>query len=190
MTSFAVFKTKKRCLVIRQFAEGTPPSSCATYEAVKNASYTDFFLPHLPIRVCLSSNMTTHSAKGTLSLSESLQQSLKSKHDAIEFVKPFIELPTIVAAGMCLQALAFLIIPHYIAVAPAVVLLCYKAITSKTVTVADNWLVNQKWAGRMTATIPNEDGSIPEKGATNGLVCFFVGVQVNQYLLSPQRTLY
>ena len=128
----------------------------------------------------MSANMTTSTQTGSIKLPVPLQKYLNSTFDTLEFFKSQFHLSTLLAIGMCLQALAFLALPHYMAVAPAVVLLGYKLLSSKISSVAENWLVNEKWVERMSASIPNEDGSVPEKGATNGVVCFVVGAQLNQ----------
>ena len=81
---------------------------------------------------------------------------------------------------MCLQMLAILILPGKIAVAPALLLLFSKLLYARPRNVKENWLVDERWVGKMSASVPNEDGTMPEKGAANGVVCFVVGAQINQ----------
>ena len=124
--------------------------------------------------------MSTFSSKLSLYLPRPVCNTVKSVTNVLRIMKTNFELSTLIAFGMCLQMLAFLVLPGRVAVAPALLLLFYKFLYARPSNVADNWLVDERWVGKMSANVPNEDGTMPEKGAANGVVCFVVGAQINQ----------
>ena len=99
-----------------------------------------------------------------------------------------LELPTLLMIGMFMQTLIFMILPPFVAACPAVIFLIYKMLYANPKTIADNWSLRGARMGRWSATVPNADGTLPEKAGTNGVVCFAIGSQANQYVSnSPQN---
>ncbi|KAL9126011.1 MAG: hypothetical protein Q9217_004862 [Psora testacea] len=92
------------------------------------------------------------------------------------------ELSTVLTIGMCLQTIAFIALPRYVAATPAMLYLICKALYSRPSTITDNKYVTGARLGRWCATVPNDDGTMPEKPGTNGVVCFVVGSQLNHPL--------
>ena len=90
------------------------------------------------------------------------------------------ELSTLLSIGMLLQIMAFNLLPRLLAITPAIVFLIAKILYANPKTVADNWYLRKSKPGRYSAHIPNEDGSMPEKPGSNGVVTFILGTQVNQ----------
>ncbi|KAG8528687.1 uncharacterized protein KY384_006374 [Bacidia gigantensis] len=85
------------------------------------------------------------------------------------------ELPTLLAIGMCLQGLIFVLLPSYLSVAPAALLLIYKLSYTRPKGVEANWNLKHARLGKWSATVPNHNGTMPEKAGSNGVVCFVVG---------------
>lgn len=89
------------------------------------------------------------------------------------------ELPTLLFIGMCLQTLFFLVLPHYIAVCPALAFIVYKMVYAFSKIAANRSLRGVR-TGRWSASVPNENWILPEKAGTHGVVCFAIGAQANQ----------
>lgn len=125
--------------------------------------------------------LSTASAKASALLPVSTRNSISGIYGLINFVYSNLELPTVLSIGMFLQIIAFAIMPRYVAALPAIILLTYKIMYANPRTIAENWYLNGAKLGRHSAQVPNNDGSMPEKAGANGVVCFIVGNQVNQY---------
>lgn len=111
----------------------------------------------------------------------SIQNSFtKFQEESIPLIQSNAELSTLLTIGMCVQTLAFLVLPYYVAATPAILYLLYKALYCLPSTIADNQYLNGVRLGRWSASAPNDDGRRPEKAGANGVVCFVVGTQVNQ----------
>ncbi|MDI1492628.1 MAG: hypothetical protein OHK93_004410 [Ramalina farinacea] len=89
------------------------------------------------------------------------------------------ELSTFLAIGMFLQTITLTLFPKYLAAAPAVLFLIYKLIYATPKSTQENPFEENVRHGKWSASIPNEDGTLPEKHAANGVVCFVVGSQFN-----------
>ena len=100
-----------------------------------------------------------------------------------------LSFPTIIAVGMLIQMTAFSLLPRYVAASPVVLFLIYKVLYANPKRIADNWYLKGARLGRHSAQIPNTDGSMPEKSGANGVVCFILGAQTNQYALNSHRPL-
>ena len=90
---------------------------------------------------------------------------------------------TWLSLGACAQALLFLLLPRYVALLPAFVLLGSRAISGALVT--QGWAKNpylppDQLLKKMTAPIPNEDGSELMKAGEKKVVCFLIGANHNQ----------
>lgn len=85
--------------------------------------------------------------------------------------------------GACVQCLLFLLLPRYVALLPAFVLLASRAINAAIIT--QGWAKNpylppDELMRKMTAPIPNEDGTKLVKAGEREVVCFLVGAQHSQ----------
>ena len=90
------------------------------------------------------------------------------------------ELSTLLTIGMCIQTIAFIALPYYLTAAPALLYLFHKLLRLRPSMITDNQYMNEARLGLWSASVPNNDGTIPEKAAANGIVCFVVGSQQNQ----------
>ena len=96
-----------------------------------------------------------------------------------------LELPTLLMIGMFMQTLVFMILPPFVAACPAVIFLVYKMLHANPKTLADNLNLRGARMGRWSASVPNDDGTLPQKAGGKGVVCFAIGSQANQYVLNP-----
>lgn len=90
---------------------------------------------------------------------------------------------TWLSMGACLQGLLFLVLPRYVALLPAFVLVASRSINAAIIT--QGWAKNpclppEELLRKVTAPIPNEDGSELVKAGEREVVCFLVGANHNQ----------
>lgn len=112
-------------------------------------------------------------------LPASLRKTTDSMSKICVVSKGTLDLSTLLTLGMCLQTFAFYLCPRYLAAAPAALFLVYKLLYLFPSTKAENGFLSDKLL-KWSASVPNLDGSIPEQAATNGVICFVVGSQLNQ----------
>ena len=95
-----------------------------------------------------------------------------------------LSLTTWLLIGACIQSVFVLLLSRRIALLPAAILLAGRYI--KTALMSKNYLHNTSLdnmvAGKMTAPVLNEDGSVPEKAGDKAVVCFIIGASSNQYV--------
>ena len=98
------------------------------------------------------------------------------------FLKQNFTLTTWLALGACLQSIFILLLPRRVALLPAAILLLAKVINGALITkgFTRNPYLPTPYLKRMTAPIPEADGSPPEKNADKGVVVFIVGANYNQ----------
>ena len=88
--------------------------------------------------------------------------------------------------GAVLQSVLVLVFPIRVALLPAVVVLLLRSVNTALVHagfVRNPYLAVTK-LGRWTAPILEQDGSVPEKGASKEVVVFIVGASSNQYVFA------
>ena len=98
------------------------------------------------------------------------------------FIKNNFHLTTWLAAGACIQCLLVLVLPRHVALLPAVIYLLVKIINGALITkgYTRNPYLPTPYLKRMTAPIPEVDGTLPAKGGEKGVVVFIVGANYNQ----------
>ena len=124
--------------------------------------------------------VSTASSKAYTLLPSSTQKSLRGISQLLSLFSHNLSLPTILAIGMFVQLTALTLLPRYVASTPVIIFIVYKMLYARPQTIADNWYLNGAKLGRHSAQVPNEDGSLPEKPGSNGVVCFVLGSEVNQ----------
>ena len=97
-------------------------------------------------------------------------------------IKNNFHLTTWLAAGACIQCLLFLVLPRHVALLPAVIFLLARIINGALITkgYTRNPYLPTAYLKRMTAPIPEADGTLPERGGMKGVVVFIVGANYNQ----------
>lgn len=123
--------------------------------------------------------LSTYSARIHSALPRSLRKAIDILNATCILLKGTLDFSTLLTLGMCLQTFAFYLCPRYLAAAPAALFLLFKLLYLSPSTNADNWLVSDKLR-KWSASVPNLDGSLPEQAATNEVICFLVGTQLNQ----------
>ena len=94
-----------------------------------------------------------------------------------------LKLSTLLAVGACLQSVLFFILPRYVALLPALILLLKLGVETALITAGylhNPYLPERARMNLVTAPIPNQDGMLSAKGADKGLVVFIIGATCNQ----------
>ena len=92
-------------------------------------------------------------------------------------------LSTWLSIGACLQCLLFIVLPRYVALLPAFVILGSRAVKGAVITkgwAKNPYLPPDQLLRKLTAPIPNEDGTQLMKAGEREVVCFLVGANHNQ----------
>ena len=108
---------------------------------------------------------------------------MPSKLESNQILLTNYTISTWLTLGACLQCMLFLVLPRYVALLPAFVLLSSRVIYALIVT--QGWAKNPilpppELLRKVTAPIPNEDGSELVKAGEREVVCFLVGANHNQ----------
>ncbi|KAK0507188.1 hypothetical protein JMJ35_010226 [Cladonia borealis] len=100
------------------------------------------------------------------------------------FIKNNFHLTTWLAAGACIQSILVLVLPRHVALLPAIIYLLVKIINGALITkgYTRNPYLPTPYLKRMTAPIPEADGTLPAKGGEKGVVVFIVGANYNHPL--------
>lgn len=100
----------------------------------------------------------------------------------LSLIQSNFALTTWLALGASLQSVLFLLLPRHVALLPAFVLLLSRLITGALITkgYTKNPYLPEDYMHKMTAPIPNEDGSELAKAGDKSLVVFIVGASINQ----------
>ena len=97
-------------------------------------------------------------------------------------MKDEAELSTLLLIGAGFQALLVVLLPPYVAILPACVLLLYRA--AYTFLIHQGFLPNPRLenvtSGKLWATFPTQDSASSEKAPKNNLVLFIIGARSQQ----------
>ena len=90
-----------------------------------------------------------------------------------------MKLSTWILWGACLQSLLALFLPRYVALLPAVTMLATRILTGmlRNQGLLPNPGFNNVKLGRLTAQIPNEDGSFSKTAAAKDIVVFIIATR-------------
>lgn len=102
----------------------------------------------------------------------------------LNFLLNNFNLSTWLIAGATLQSILSFFLPRNVALLPAVILLISRLISGALTTKGflRNKNLDGAFMGRWTASMLNEDGSVPVKTADKEIVVFVVGARSNQYV--------
>jgi hypothetical protein len=102
----------------------------------------------------------------------------------LAFFRDDFRMTTWLLSGAALQSLLFLLLPTYVALLPTLLLISARITTFVLIShgsMRDPSFDKVK-IGRLTAQIPCEDGSAPEKPAEKEVVILVLGARSNQYV--------
>ncbi len=102
----------------------------------------------------------------------------------LTFFRDDFRMTTWLLSGAALQCLLFLLLPTYVALFPTLLLISARIATF--VLISHGMMRDPSFdkvkIGRLTAQIPYEDGSAPEKPAEKEVVILVLGARSNQYV--------
>ncbi len=102
----------------------------------------------------------------------------------LSFFRDDFRMTTLLLTGAAIQCLLFILIPTYVALLPASLLITARIATFILIShgiLHDPSFDNVK-LGRLTAQIPFRDGSAPEKAGEKEVVILVLGARSNQYV--------
>lgn len=102
----------------------------------------------------------------------------------LSFFRDDLRMSTWLLVGACLQCILVMSLPRFVALLPAALTLIARAFKGVLMIqgIIHSPTYDRVFPGSMTAQIPYEDGSFPQKASEKDIVVFILATRSNQYV--------